>query len=623
LALLCVSAIACSGADEEETTVVPPPLPVCDAPSLALPDGSCIRPGIPPDGCAEGFVHDGEYGCDPVLPEAPCAPGQMAALGETTCRPVMACGAGKWGDIPVEPNTQYVDGSFTGISTGSEQAPWKTITEAYEAAAVNAVIAVAEGTYAEDIYLWYKPARLWGVCPERVSLVGTGTDFATVEVRNLAQGSELHGMRISSELRGIAVLGSPDIVIDQVWVHQVMDHGIYFDDIMPPVSAVIRNSLVEDNQGIGIFVMGSEATIESTVVRGTQAAPGWGVAFQISCTDTCDLMAPASGTLRGSIVEDNTDLGVLVGGSQATLEGSVIRNTRPRAGAQTFGDGLSVQLVCDSELGVCFPETRARAEVRGSFIVNNHDMGIIVAGGDAIVENTVVRDTQPQASDQLSGRGMSFQLGCFAGNCYPESRSTAEVRSSLVEGNHDMGIQASGADVTIDSTVLRNTLPRASDAFFGRGLQIQISCFDFVCDPNVRGNTTLRGSLVEGMREHAIMVASSDATFEGVVVRGTAVRASDALLGDGITLFSYMGPAIATITNSRIADSARAGLSIFGATATLASTQITCASFPLDGEALDGQPFSLTDQGNNACGCPNADEPCRLVSSSLQPPDPL
>lgn len=80
-----------SGCGEEATSVSPEePDPGCESPAEALPDGRCIQPGVPPDGCPEGFVHDGAHGCLAVLPEAPCGPGQMAIPGETTCRPVMA-----------------------------------------------------------------------------------------------------------------------------------------------------------------------------------------------------------------------------------------------------------------------------------------------------------------------------------------------------------------------------------------------------------------------------------------------------------------------------------------------------------------------------------------------------
>ena len=91
----------------------------------------------------------------------------MAIPGETLCRPVAACGTSPWGDIPDEPNAQYVDGSFTGsFHDGSKSAPWTTITQGIEAAAQGGLVAVASGTYVEDLDLKHKSLRLVGRCPD-------------------------------------------------------------------------------------------------------------------------------------------------------------------------------------------------------------------------------------------------------------------------------------------------------------------------------------------------------------------------------------------------------------------------------------------------------------------------
>ena len=87
-------------------------------------------------------MHDGDVGCEPILPAEPCPAGRMAAPGDVACRPVMECAPGRWGDIPVEPNTQYVDAAYAdGGSDGSDGKPWTTITQANAEAAPGAIIA--------------------------------------------------------------------------------------------------------------------------------------------------------------------------------------------------------------------------------------------------------------------------------------------------------------------------------------------------------------------------------------------------------------------------------------------------------------------------------------------------
>ncbi|HZO12696.1 MAG TPA: hypothetical protein VFB62_05550, partial [Polyangiaceae bacterium] len=174
-ALVLIALVGCGGVDEETHAPAAASTEVCADGELTLPDGRCIRPGIPPDGCAAGFVHDGDDGCEPILPEEPCAPGLIAVPGDPQCRPVMPCGEGRWGDIPLEATTQFVDARYAGgASDGSAERPWTTIGDAVAAAPENGLIAIGAGTYSEDVVVAYKTLRIWGVCPDQVEIVGMG-----------------------------------------------------------------------------------------------------------------------------------------------------------------------------------------------------------------------------------------------------------------------------------------------------------------------------------------------------------------------------------------------------------------------------------------------------------------
>jgi len=50
----------------------------CPAGEVPLDDGGCQPAGIPPDGCGEGFEHDGAQGCEVILPASECPEGEMA-----------------------------------------------------------------------------------------------------------------------------------------------------------------------------------------------------------------------------------------------------------------------------------------------------------------------------------------------------------------------------------------------------------------------------------------------------------------------------------------------------------------------------------------------------------------
>src|SRR5262245_43949358 len=73
----------------------------CPPGEMPLDGGGCQAAGVPPDGCGQGFEHDGKDGCNPILPPDPCKPGQMAVPGDMQCHEVAPCGTGDYGLIPV------------------------------------------------------------------------------------------------------------------------------------------------------------------------------------------------------------------------------------------------------------------------------------------------------------------------------------------------------------------------------------------------------------------------------------------------------------------------------------------------------------------------------------------
>src|SRR5437763_1439095 len=175
LFLVCVSAVACSPepvascpegqAANTDGTCSAPPAPVgCQAGEVTRANGSCQKPGVPADGCAKGFKHDADVGCEPILPAVPCGAGQLAVPGESACHEVAACGAGAFPSVPSGGGgkVQYVDGSYkAGNSDGTQSKPWPTVQAAVDAAAAGDALAIAAGKYPEDVTL-AKQLRVYG-----------------------------------------------------------------------------------------------------------------------------------------------------------------------------------------------------------------------------------------------------------------------------------------------------------------------------------------------------------------------------------------------------------------------------------------------------------------------------
>src|SRR5262245_37262929 len=197
LLLACVVASGCG--DDAEPPVGTggsggAPNPTCSATEV-LVDGACVPVG--PASCGEGFTADGRGGCVAVLPTAPCAPGEVALPGEQTCRPLVACDGSRWGAAPIDATTEFVDAAFVGVSDGSETRPWQTVTEAVEAAAPGATVAIAAGTYPETVW-FYEEVHLWGSCPTEVTIHGP-SDAATIVIIELASGASVSHLGVSAE----------------------------------------------------------------------------------------------------------------------------------------------------------------------------------------------------------------------------------------------------------------------------------------------------------------------------------------------------------------------------------------------------------------------------------------
>jgi hypothetical protein len=623
----------------------PEPPATCEGSEIPMPDGRCLRPGVPEDGCGEGFVHDG-FGCAPVLPAEPCAPGTMALPGEEACRPVMPCGEGKWGDLPVDGNTVFVDGSYAGgDGDGSEQKPWPTIGEAVAAAAPGALVAVAAGSYAENVLIRFKPLRIWGVCPDLVEVVSIAEPAipcppTAICVLDGADGTEVGGLSLRGVGYGLVVVGSSDVLVDRVRVNDNAERGLYTEDSLGPTSVTLRGSLVESNRDIGVSVNAGAFVMEDSAIVGTlpnalNLAFGRGLNVQPLCQLTsegqeCNTAIRPDVIVRGSLIERNHDVNLLVGGANATIEDTAIRLARPQESDQDYGRGLGATVVCEEDPGGknCIPESRASVTVTGSVVEQSYDTGVYVEGSDVLLERTTVRATAPRAVDQSNGRAMSVQPSCVVTpeglQCDPATRGKVTLVQSLLEGQHEVGLFAANADVNLEGSVVRATAPRAADQFFGVGLAVQPICVGqataLTCELLATSSLSMIDSLIEEQYAMGVMIGGTEATITTSVVRTTSANAADGLYGDGIGVFFG---ASASLSAVRVDDSARGGVVSFGAPAALVDTHIRCAELPLVGEPYLGGEATLDDGGGNLCGCPAAEDSCKLVSASLEPPEAL
>ena len=594
--LLCVS---CGSEPPDETTPPPPPPTACAIGDRVLEDGTCVPPGIPAEACAEGFASDGNGGCAAVLPAEACPSGTMAVPGETACREVAPCGRGTWGDIPIDGSSVHVDASYTGgTSNGSATNPYTTIAAAIAAAPEGAVVAVAEGVYAEDVTIVGKPVKLWGRCPGRVEIRGAGA-AATIFVGS-AIGTEIHDVAVTGPSSGIRVT-SDGVHLERVWIHDTVGIGLN-SYISTNVSA--RGLLIERARINGVYVHGSTVTFESGVVRDIQPDVSGADGSSMWIQDDVATAQRSNVTVRGVVLERSFDLGVFMGGSDALIEGLVVRDIFPRQNDQFGGQGL--ELIDDVDTG-----NRSIVTLRGATVERTHTEGLLIAGSDVVLEALVVRDTMPRATNQEFGRGIGIEP-----NPQSSAPSLVEIRQALIERNHEQGIYASFGEVHVASAWIRDTVPRASDQLGGRAVEVHDS-------PEGPATLSLRDSRLERSVDTGAFFGTHG-SIDNVLVLETAETPINGFLGDGIVVVRGPAPFTPRVTIHRLHSKAnqRAGLANFESHVEIQGSVFECNAFELSSDTTTAEA-GLVDQGNNSCGCNTEIEACKFLSGALTPPQPL
>jgi hypothetical protein len=645
LSFACVACLALACGDE-----VTPASPAaggsepagCDEDEVRDATGSCLRPGVPADACGDGFAHDGG-GCEPVLPADPCPRGTMAVVGDTQCQPVADCGEGPWGNIPVGPDTEYVDASFAGVSDGSADAPWTNINIAVNAAGLDAVVAIAAGSY-ETQFNITKPIAIWGRCPELVEIVGDTANAGAVLVST--DRVELHQLAITGAGMAMSIQDAADVVLDRLWLHDTPIRAFQIQTAGQPTSATLSRSLIEDVAG-GPIVFGSELTVIDSEFRANPGFAGergltsqvgsageWsaltvegsvfhghiegGVSafatdLEISRTVLRDIFPrpddgeagvgvligndgthSANGTVRQCYFERTSRAGVNVQGAEALIETSTFRNIQPDVDLR------------GSAVAVVTRPVDSHATVRQSWIEGTTNSAIFNYGATVEIEATVVRDVQRSALDRVEASGALLQVAFADWPTTPQMR----VSNSIVEGAVGVGIGIVGGELLLERSTIRDGVPTA-DVLFGHAVHMQGG------SPHPT-SLVLRDTRLERNHSHGALINGAAATIENAVIVDT--RAIDGIFGDGLAVVSDTGIASLEVSASLIEGSERAGVANFGAAVALAQTSLDCNAIQLASQPHDGAAASFDDAGENVCGCGAETQTCKVVTADLQPP---
>jgi hypothetical protein len=311
----------------------------------------------------------------------------------------------------------------------------------------------------------------------------------------------------------------------------------------------LANSAVVRNQFLGVALWMIDAAVTDSVVSGTtpstQDGLGLGGAW----------LAAGSSLLANSLlIAENCRLGLTVLSTRATVERSIVRDTR----SINEESGIGVQVVREPDASGKPVGPPAELTLRDSLVAANGFIGILAEDSDALMERTVVRDTRSQRDSTGFWAGTGINA-----SSWQDTRSFV-LRDAVVSRNRYLGVALSGVEATIERTLVRDTQP-IQDGVAGSGIGAQPG-YDKNMQLTRASHLALSDSNVTGSRVAGIIVVSSAASISRCAIHKTTTGKDDVEQGwgDGIAAW-HPDPNAETAANvmledSLVEDSARAGL---------------------------------------------------------------
>ncbi len=411
-----------------------------------------------------------------------CPEGQVDDGG--TCVPE-ACGTGRWGNAPTDPDTVYVlEG---GAGDGTEGAPLGSLAEAIVLAATRAskTVAVGAGRYIEDLQLdeTVDGVRVTGRCREQV--VVDGSDIPRRNPRPL--------LYINGVGRGDR--RTPELSLEEITFQDAPGMGIIADDAL----LTLRRVDVVRAGALAVGIVQSEATFEDVRIIETLAGEA-GRALEVGEGAVVHAMRLE--------VQGATERGVYASGSGTLV---TLEDSRVVGVGEQDGEWRAVGVT--ARAGATIDAVRLKVEATVGTAVLADGQGTSVRLVDAHLRDT---QTPENTADGVYDVGLLAQNG-----------ADVQADTSLVEGTTGFGVLVIGDGATVVGRGLevRDGLQFRGNSGSGVGV-------------SEGGRFGCTGCRVLDNTEHGILVrdAGSAVDLDDVEVRGTrATRSGD--FGRGIGVF--------------------------------------------------------------------------------------
>ncbi|MFC1482567.1 right-handed parallel beta-helix repeat-containing protein, partial [Myxococcota bacterium] len=171
-------------------------------------------------------------------------------------------------------------------------------------------------------------------------------------------------------------------------------------------SMQVEGSLITRNHEIGLATFGTEVTVSGSIVRDTMVREGSGE-FGRGCNFQCDDFGGPCGQLSlvDTLVHQNQNIGVFVAGVPATLIGVSVTETRPNEEGTFAGDfGQGVFAMCNSDTDEC-----SSLEMTACLVGSSFTAGVALQGETGFIESSVITGVQARPDDGSYGYGIQVE----------------------------------------------------------------------------------------------------------------------------------------------------------------------------------------------------------------------
>jgi hypothetical protein len=219
-------------------------------------------------------------------------------------------------------------------------------------------------------------------------------------------------------------------------------NGLPIEQARRPSTVTTNRTLIEGSRGAGVLLEGATVTLVSTVVRRVEpdlARHGRGIEVRGNVPGRI----PTVLTMRHSLVEDVYDVGLRSWNSDSVvIEDSVIRDVGAAMQGRCLGNGIRARydLFRDTGLGT-------RLEVRHSLIERTRQAGVLVEGGDAVIEGSLVRDTRAEPCRNDFGDGIAVHPSATG-------PSRTLVRETRIQAAARAGVATFDSDAELESVTI-------------------------------------------------------------------------------------------------------------------------------------------------------------------------